>query len=222
MWFTVLVMAAAISTEPFRLGMTVLMLNRPRPVLHLFAFLCSAFAMATAVGLVVLFVLRNAIVQSADSTLSILQIAIGMVALSIAAVLLSGKTRWFTGAPKKTAPRETSRWRNLLGAQTPLLAALAGIAIALPSVDYLAVLTVILASGESAATQVSALLMFNVVAFAFVEIPLASYLFAPNRTRIWMDSLNRWMAAHRRWTIAAMLVVVGCILVVSGVIGLQN
>ena len=53
MWFTVLLMALAISTEPFRLGMTVLMLNRPRPIAHLFAFLCGGFIMAIAVGLVV-------------------------------------------------------------------------------------------------------------------------------------------------------------------------
>jgi hypothetical protein len=29
MWITILVMAVAVSLEPFRIGMTVLMLNRP-------------------------------------------------------------------------------------------------------------------------------------------------------------------------------------------------
>lgn len=38
MWITLLVMALP-SAEPFRLGMTVLMLNRPRPQLQLLAFL---------------------------------------------------------------------------------------------------------------------------------------------------------------------------------------
>ena len=37
MWITVLVMAIAVSLEPFRIGMTALMLNRPRPVLQLLA-----------------------------------------------------------------------------------------------------------------------------------------------------------------------------------------
>lgn len=31
MWITILVMAVAVSLEPFRIGMTVLMLSRPRP-----------------------------------------------------------------------------------------------------------------------------------------------------------------------------------------------
>src|SRR6201985_219306 len=53
---TVLVMALAVSIEPFRIGMTVLMLNRPKPALQLLAFLCGGFAMGTTVGVVVLFV----------------------------------------------------------------------------------------------------------------------------------------------------------------------
>ena len=61
MWITLLVMAVAVSFEPFRIGMTVLMLNRPRPLLQLFAFLCGGFAMGVTVGLVVLFVVRSAV-----------------------------------------------------------------------------------------------------------------------------------------------------------------
>lgn len=218
MWFTVLLMALAISTEPFRLGMTVLMLNRPRPVAHLFAFLCGGFIMAIAVGLVVLFVLRTAITKSTGPTLPILQLVIGGAALLIAAFVVSG-VKLRRGAP--AVEKTPSKWRQRLTGESPLLAGVAGIAIALPSVDYLAVLTVILASGAAASAQIGALLMFNVVAFAFVEVPLAGYLFAPNRTRTVMDRLNQWMTEHRRWTLSAMLVVVGCILLMSGVLGLQ-
>jgi len=45
MWITILVLAAVVSLEPFRIGMTVLMLNRPRPMLQLLAFLCGGFTM---------------------------------------------------------------------------------------------------------------------------------------------------------------------------------
>lgn len=220
MWFTVLLMALAISTEPFRLGMTVLMLNRPRPVAHLVAFLCGGFIMAIAVGLVVLFVLRTAITKSTGPTLPILQLVIGGAALLIAAVMVSGvRLKRDKPAGEKKPP---SKWRTRLTGESPLLAGVAGIAIALPSVDYLAVLTVILASDHTPTAQISALLMFNVIAFAFVEVPLAGYLFAPNRTRALMDRLNQWMAEHRKWTLSAMLVVVGVILLASGVIGLQS
>ena len=61
MWITLLVMAVAVSLEPFRIGMTLLLLNRPRPALQLLAFLAGGFAMGVTVGLIVLFVLRPAV-----------------------------------------------------------------------------------------------------------------------------------------------------------------
>jgi len=86
MWITLLVMAVAVSFEPFRIGMTVLMLNRPRPLLQLLAFLCGGFAMGVSVGLVVLFVVRSA-VSPAQFTLPRVQAVIGVLALLIAAVV---------------------------------------------------------------------------------------------------------------------------------------
>ena len=74
MWITLLVMAVAVSLEPFRIGMTVLMLNRPGPALQLLAFLAGGFAMGTAVGLVVLFVLRHTLSDAAHFTLPKVQI----------------------------------------------------------------------------------------------------------------------------------------------------
>lgn len=88
MLITILVMAVAVSLEPFRIGMTVLMLNRPRPMLQLLAFLCGGFAMGTTVGLVVLFVLRRRLLGSTYFTLPRVQIFIGVLALLVAAVLV--------------------------------------------------------------------------------------------------------------------------------------
>ena len=79
MWITILVMAIAVSLEPFRIGMTVLMLNRPRPMLQLLAFLSGGFAMGTTVGLVVLFALRAGLLESAHFTLPKVQIVIGVL-----------------------------------------------------------------------------------------------------------------------------------------------
>ena len=38
---TIPVMAVAVSLEPFRIGMTVVMLSRPRPMFQWLAFLCG-------------------------------------------------------------------------------------------------------------------------------------------------------------------------------------
>ena len=64
--------------------------------------------------------------------------------------------------------------------------------------DYLAALAVIVASGTAALTQVGALVIFHVVAFALVEIPLLAYLLAPQQTRASMIALHNWIRSRRR------------------------
>ncbi len=144
MWITLLVMAAAISLEPFRVGMTLVMVNRPRPLLQLLTFLAGGFAMGTTVGLVVLFVLRPAL-GSAHFTLPRAQVIAGTLVLVTAAVVGSGamRAKRGDGAPARTdritRPLAT-RTRQLLNDRSLWTAGVAGLGIALPSVDYLAVL----------------------------------------------------------------------------------
>ena len=78
------------------------------------------------------------------------------------------------------------------------MAGAAGLGIALPSLDYLAALAVIAAGADTAATRLSALVMFNVVAFTLVEIPLLAYLVVPTRTHAAMTQLHHWIRGRRR------------------------
>ena len=214
MWITLLVMAVAVSLEPFRVGMTVLMLNRPRPMLQLLVFLCGGYAMGISVGLVVLFIFRRRLLGSAYFTLPKVQILIGVLAL-LAAAALAVRTGRGIGPAKLS-----TRLQGLLGGRSLWVSGLAGMGIALPSVDYLAALAVILASGTAAMKQVGALLMFNALAFALVQIPLVAGLVAPDKTRTAMAALNDWIRSRRRAEVATLLVGVGCVLLAVGLAGL--
>jgi len=210
MWITLLVMAVAVSLEPFRIGMSVLMLNRPRPHLQLAAFLGGGFLMGLTVGAVVLLAIESRLLASAHFTLPKVQIVIGTCAFVAAAVLATTTGR----------PRTTPAWlTRLLEGKSLLVAAVAGLGIALPSVDYLAALAVIAAGSPTPATRMSALLVFNVVAFAMVEIPLLAYLVAPKRTLATMTGLNQWIRARQRREVAGLLAVVGAVLMTAGLLG---
>ena len=218
MLISVLVMAFAVSLEPFRIGMTVLTLNRPRPMLQLLAFLCGGFAMGIAVGLIVLFAFRRRLLLgSTYFTLPEVQILIGVVALLVAAGLAA---RVFTGRFGRRPERLTTLARRLLNGRSLWIAGMAGLGIALPSVDYLAALTIILASRAAAMTQVGALLMFNVVAFALVEVSLLAYLLAPQTTRTSMVELHDWIRSRRRVEVATLLAAVGGVLLAAGMASL--
>ncbi|AFC42450.1 MULTISPECIES: GAP family protein [Mycobacterium avium complex (MAC)] len=224
MLFTIGVMALAVSLEPFRIGMTVLMLNRPKPLLQLLAFVAGGFAMGLTVGATVLFLLRRVLLRSTYFTLPRVQILIGALALAAAAGLavkiVADRRRGSRGVPPdrdRAGPAWlTTRLRRLLDGRSLWVAAAAGLGIALPSVDYLAALAVILASGAPVMTQLGALLMFNVIAFSLVEIPLVAYLLAPTATRAAMTALQDWIRSRRRIEVAALLVAVGLVLLAAG------
>jgi Sap-like sulfolipid-1-addressing protein len=223
MWIPLLMMAVAVSLEPFRIGMTVLAINRPRPALQLLAFLAGGFVMGTTVGVVVLFVLRPAL-GSAHFTLPRVQIVVGLVLLLNAALVAAGllsRSKTTGGGLAQRIPASISgRARRLLNGGSLWTAGVAGLGIALPSIDYVAALALIVASGATAATQFGALLVFNVVAFALVEIPLLCYLVAPDRTRSMLAALYDWLRAQGRRGVAVLLAIVGCLLVGVGFAGL--
>ncbi|CAJ1510845.1 GAP family protein [[Mycobacterium] holstebronense] len=225
MWIALLVMAAATSVEPVRIGLTLLMLNRPRPALQLMAFLCGGFVMGTTGGLVVLFLLPPTLAESSGLTLPRAQIAIGALALLTAAVLA---VRIVTDRPSamradradSVPARFSARAQRLLKGRSLWVAGTAGLSIALPSVDYLAALAIIVASGDATSTKIAALLTFNVLAFALVEIPLLAYLLAPGATRGFMATLHKWGRTRRPGQVAALLATVGGVLCTAGVLGL--
>ncbi|WP_197376051.1 GAP family protein [Mycolicibacterium baixiangningiae] len=222
MWIPLLLMAVAVSLEPFRVGMTVLMINRPQPRRQLLALLAGGFAMGTAVGVVVLFVLRPAL-GSAHFNLPTVQIVVGAVVLVNAALVATGV--WGRGrdaaslAETRFGPL-AARARRVVNGPSPWTAGIAGLGIALPSVDYLAALAIIVASGAATGVQLGALMMFNVVAFALVEIPLLCYLVAPDRTRATLSALYERLRSHGRRGAGALLAVIGCVLLGVGFAGL--
>jgi Sap, sulfolipid-1-addressing protein len=151
---------------------------------------------------VVLFAFRRRLLGSTYITLPKVQILLGVLALLVAAVFAA---RAFTGRFGQHRERLATLAQRLLNGRSLWIAGMAGLGIALPSVDYLAALAVILASRAAAMTQVGALLMFNVVAFALVEIPLLAYLLAPKTTRTSMIALHDWIRSRRRVEVASLL-----------------
>jgi Sap, sulfolipid-1-addressing protein len=110
----------------------------------------------------------------------------------------------------------STRARNTLEGGSLWVAFAAGLGAATP-VEYLVALVVILSSTAAIGAQVSAVLVYTVVAFAVAEIPLVGHLAAPARTREVMHRLHIWLQARRRQTVAVILAVAGILLMATGV-----
>ncbi|WP_123024706.1 GAP family protein [Mycolicibacterium stellerae] len=238
MWGTVLVFALVAATDPIRIGIAVLLISRPRPVINLFAFWLGGMVTGLAAALVVLLFLRDAAPVLAETVTATIgspaarhiQIAAGAAAIVIAVVIASRATapRRMPVAPvaegTATAPpipnaiaRACARASVALQDRSPGIPFVMGLGSATPPVECVLVLAAIMASGAAIGAQIAAAVLFTILAFAIVEIPLVSFLVNPGGTLAVMLRIHGWSRVHRRSILAVMVAVVGVFLMTTGI-----
>jgi Sap, sulfolipid-1-addressing protein len=236
MWAAVLVFGLIAATDPVRLGIMALLVSRSRPMLNLLVFWIGGMAAAVSAALVALFLFREHLLPFAEFMKSVykspalapIQIAVGLVLLPAAALILlrarhslpagesGGEPTRFAKPTKRQTIASLLSWRHHLEKRGSVgLAFVAGACSATPPLEYVGALTAILASGAAAGTQVTATVLFALVTFVILEIPLASHLAWPAKTRAIMLSLHNWINARRR-PIFALIVGAAGLLMVSG------
>jgi hypothetical protein len=70
--------------------------------------------------------------------------------------------------------------------------------------------------------KIATIIVFYVIMFAFVEIPIVAYLFAPARTITTVDNFNAWLGRNGRRVAVYVLAVVGAYLIVRGIVQLLS
>jgi hypothetical protein len=240
MWGMVLLFALGACLDPMRMGIAVLLISRPRPVLTLLAFWLGGMATGIAVALSMLWLLRDVastvsqhVASMANSAIvAPLQIAGGVVALLVGAKVV------FTLAARRRAPvlvsagdapapmlepnapnafsRVSARVRDSLEGGNLWVSFVVGLGSATPPIETVIVFTAILASGTAVTTQFTAAMVFTIVTLAVIEIPLLTYLVRPAKTQTVMLRLQCWIRERRTHIIAVFLIFMGAALVATG------
>jgi hypothetical protein len=238
MWGMVLLMGFGSILDPMRLGISVLLVSRPRPVLTLFAFWLGGMTTGVTVALVMLLVLRDVAASvgrwvtamSANALVGPLQIGAGVLVLLLGArmaVLVLGSQRIpvpVGDTPVPTPPlgpqsaitRVSGRLREALGGGHLWVAFVVGLGSATPPVETVVVLAAILASGAAVGTQFAAAIAFTLLTLAVIEIPLLTFLIRPARTQAVMQFIQEWVRSRRNAIIAVLCLVMGSALVATG------
>src|SRR5215813_439273 len=94
MWDTVLLMAVVAGLGPQRIAAVVYIVSRTRPIRLLLAYLLGGFGMTLTLGGVILFVLAEAGVGPSSAVPPEIEIAVGILALLVAALVGSGLATW--------------------------------------------------------------------------------------------------------------------------------
>ena len=128
----------------------------------------------------------------------------------------SGATDAVASSGVKLVDTFTKRAGRLVHGRSMWFAAALGVGISLPSVDYIALLLIIAASGESPEVQVTALFTFLVVANALLLVPIIGYAIAKERTIRVLDNLRSWVFARSRRDYAVLLGIAGALMITVG------
>jgi Sap, sulfolipid-1-addressing protein len=164
-----------------------------------------------------------------------LRITLGVLALVALAVMLvrdraqvaapvpvsvgsGGSSEGLPEAPKRTLfSLMATRIHEMLESGFAWPAFVVGLMSTFPPLEGPMALTVIMGSRAAAGTQFVAFIVFILLVLVFIEIPLVSYLAAPQRTQAVMLAMNGWITAHRRQIVEAMLAVMGIASLVQGI-----
>jgi hypothetical protein len=228
-------LALASAIDPALMAAVAIMLSRGQPARLLVAYLVGGFGVSVGVGVVVLFVLGRPAFGGDSGNLASPagDIGVGLVLLAVAVLVATGagarlvslvKARGRSRALARSthgshAANRPSLLDRARAADSRWVAWLAGVAWGTPGAFYLAALALIANSGDSIAGQLETVLVFNLVMFALVEVPLLAFLVAPDRTRATIQRSSEWMSAHRRAVVA---LVVGALAAYALVKGLSR
>lgn len=220
------VIAVVAALDAGLLAAAVVMLGRPRPARQLLAYLIGGMTFSIIIGLLIVFALRgSSVLRGPDkSTRAVIEVAAGALLIVIAAAVLSGRrVQWH---PRRSRKRDSEHPRQslperALGHDSLWIAWAAGAAYSWPGAEYLAGLALLAKLNASPAANVGAILGFNVVMFALIELPLLGLALLPDRTQALTEKLNTWMTSHRRTLIVIVAGAGGAYLLLSGLTDLS-
>ena len=218
----VLALAVCAAFYPTLLAGVIVILAQPEPRRQLAAFYAGGMTMSLAAGLALLFLLDGSFRDPGSPASAGVDLVAGLLTLLAAWAIGTGRVaRLPRPRPRRASAAATgvaggSRLQRTLARGSITLAFAVGLVLNLPGIWYLAALKQIATDQHGPAADVALVVLFNVIMFALVEIPLAGYLVAPQRTAAAVRAFDAWLRAHARGVGLSIAVTVGVYLVVKG------
>lgn len=235
-------MSVVVAVDPAQVGGVAYILSRRDPMGMLVAYFGGGFGVSLIAGCVIVFVLDGVGVGGGSSIPPWVEIAVGVLALVVAVLVASGVAAGLrdralsrrhsdqsTDKPESVGEgrpgveklpgfeKLPDRLQDALRNDSPWIAWCYGVAFGMPSAYYLAAIAAILKADVTTSTQIVALLVFSLVAFAVAEIPLVSFAIAPEATRARIDQLYTWISTHQRLVVTILASLVGIYLITVGI-----
>ena len=222
----VILLSLTASLNPTLVAATTVMLLLERPTRLMLGYLLGAYLTSITLGLVIVFSLTGSSASNTtENTISpAVDIGLGAVALAVAFILYTGRhepIRERRRAKKAAKPdKDPPRWQRELSKGSPRATFVVGALLTLPGASYLAGLDQIHKLKYSTTVTVLLVIGFNIVMLWLLEVPLASFLVAPEWTPSAVERAKAWVSRHAHVFAVRGSAAVGALLVIKGIVGL--
>jgi hypothetical protein len=224
----IFVLALGAAFYPTLLAIVIVVLGRPRPARLLGAYLAGGMLAGLGFGFLIVFVLKGTGVDDPSDNRSaasaIVDIVVGSLSLGLAVVLQTGRDprpgRLRRKRPAPSGPKKKSWTQRAISHDSLGVAFGLGVVLDLPSVWYLLALKDISTGGYSSAEEALLIVVFNLIMFTLIEVPLVAYLVAPEKAAAIVARFNQWIHSHLRQLATGVAGVLGIYLFVRGVVAL--
>ncbi|HWA52946.1 MAG TPA: GAP family protein [Solirubrobacterales bacterium] len=217
--------------NPTLLAAVTLMLLLPNPKRLMLGYLLGAYTASMSIGLAIVFALNDSSFASTSKrTLSPLEdIVVGALLLLVAVVLGTDRDRPLR--ERRERRREKKLESNggeekealpmrLLGRGSPRISFVVGLLLSFPGVSYLTGLTHIHKLDLPAVPTALIVIAFCLVQQLLLEVPLAGYFIAPERTEAAVKGFRAWLARNGRQAGIVVAAVLGTLIVIRGIASL--
>jgi Sap, sulfolipid-1-addressing protein len=224
----VILLSLTASLNPTLVAATTVMLLLERPAKLMLGYLLGAYMTSITLGLVIVFSLSNSsATNTTENTISpAVDIALGAIALAAAFVLYTGRHERLRERrqERKAAKPDTGppRWQRELSKGSARTTFVVGALLTLPGASYLAGLHDIHNLKYSTTVTVLIVIGFNLVMLWLLEVPLASFVVAPEWTPRAIDRAKAWVSRHAHMFAVRGFAAVGVLLVIKGIVGLVS
>jgi hypothetical protein len=219
--------------NPTLLAAVTLMLLLPNPKRLMLGYLLGAYTASISAGLAIVFALNDSSVTSTSkSTLSPLEdVVVGSLLLLVALVLATDRDQPLR--ERRARRREKKKERKggeekeplpmrLLGRGSPRVAFVVGLLLSFPGVSYLTGLNHIHKLDLAAAPTALIVIAFCLVQQMLLEVPLAGYFIAPEKTAERVKGFRAWLARNGRAAGIVVAAVLGALILIRGIAGLVS
>lgn len=215
-WLEILVLAVAASFWPTLILIVVLALRLERPVGVLVWFLAAGLLTTVSIGIAIVFALQDSSFVSGSHPPAnpALELTAGLLSFLAAYAVLRARRK-----PSQAAT-QPSKLERTIGRGGPVVFAAGVLLNVVPGAAPLVALKDIAQLDAGDAAKVAAIVVFYLIMFAFIEVPIVAFRFAPERTAAEMNRVNAWVGRNGRSVAASVLAAIGLYLTVRGLVHL--